>query len=324
MDKNTQPREQAGIGIDKLIAKLELIAQVIDGEYLPNTANALRGIAADLTQQAAPEAPKKMYGTIGHTRIPGMSPIGDVFAAAPVDAQADTTTASASGEPVMADGKTKLSDYLEDAAPETMEMDDWTKGYEECRRRLFKIVGYQLRAPAQQTERMQPSRNAAPLDDDAFEEAAREAGLNPARIGGVFADPVVAKAYKVWRAALTQQSAAQAPTEAQEDIRVARHCVFNLKEFRAGRSIFPGEALGILESALDRLAAQAAHAGADTERLDWFDQNIFHREMDDFDSCLYRNHSMWVLFAPKGTQGTARRIIDAALAATEKKEPRNG
>jgi hypothetical protein len=40
-----------------------------------------------------------------------------------------------------------------------------------------------------------------------------------------------------------------------EDIRIARHAVFNLKEFRAGRSTFPGEALGILEGALDRLAA---------------------------------------------------------------------
>lgn len=54
-------------------------------------------------------------------------------------------------EPVMADGKTKLSDYLEAAAPDDEITDEWTKGYEACKRQLFKIVGHQLRmnAPAQ-------------------------------------------------------------------------------------------------------------------------------------------------------------------------------
>lgn len=55
---------------------------------------------------------------------------------------------------------------------------------------------------------------------------------------------------------------ADAPGEqegsAGEDIRVARHAVFNLKEFRAGRSSFPGEALGILDRALDRIAGSIA------------------------------------------------------------------
>jgi hypothetical protein len=49
-------------------------------------------------------------------------------------------------EPLMADGKTKLSDYLEDNTPDDQIMDEWTKGYNECKRRLFKIVGHQLRA----------------------------------------------------------------------------------------------------------------------------------------------------------------------------------
>lgn len=52
----------------------------------------------------------------------------------------------APSEPLMADGETKLSDYLESALPETHPMDEWTQGFEECRRRLFRIVGPQLRA----------------------------------------------------------------------------------------------------------------------------------------------------------------------------------
>ena len=44
---------------------------------------------------------------------------------------------------MMMDG-TPLYDYLRDAVPESTPMDEWTKGYEECRRRLFKIIGPQL------------------------------------------------------------------------------------------------------------------------------------------------------------------------------------
>ena len=52
----------------------------------------------------------------------------------------------------------------------------------------------------------------------------------------------------------------------------------------------------------------------DAARLDWLEQNIFHREMDEWDSKFggRGNQSMWVLFAPKGVQGSARKIIDAA------------
>ncbi len=54
-------------------------------------------------------------------------------------------------EPVMADGITKLSDYLEGSTPESEILDDdeWTKGHEECKRRLFKVVGCQPRAALQ-------------------------------------------------------------------------------------------------------------------------------------------------------------------------------
>ena len=46
----------------------------------------------------------------------------------------------------MADG-TPLYDYLRNAVPESTPMDDWTRGFEECKRRLFDIVGPQLRPP---------------------------------------------------------------------------------------------------------------------------------------------------------------------------------
>jgi len=56
-------------------------------------------------------------------------------------------------------------------------------------------------------------------------------------------------------------------------------------------------------------------APIDTERMDWLDQNIFHRGMDDLDAMRRQETWMWVTFAPKGVQGTARSIIDAARAA---------
>ncbi|OIJ42312.1 hypothetical protein [Massilia timonae] len=56
-------------------------------------------------------------------------------------------------------------------------------------------------------------------------------------------------------------------------------------------------------------------APSDTERMDWLDQNIFHRGMDDLDAMRRKETWMWVTFAPKGVQGTARSIIDAARAA---------
>jgi hypothetical protein len=98
-----------------------------------------------------------------------------------------------------------------------------------------------------------------------------------------------------------QPAGAGAPSDADELIRQARHAVFNLKEFRAGRSTFPGEALGILEKALDGLARQgAAPAPAEpvaNDRADFIlacrrallallnaadDRPIFKQSYDDF------------------------------------------
>jgi hypothetical protein len=54
----------------------------------------------------------------------------------------------------------------------------------------------------------------------------------------------------------------------------------------------------------------------DKERLDWLDQNIFHREQDEWDKRQHPGATMWVMFSPTGHQGTARNIIDAAIASS--------
>lgn len=55
----------------------------------------------------------------------------------------------------------------------------------------------------------------------------------------------------------------------------------------------------------------------DQKRLDWLDQNIFSREPDEWDSkygaCRDGKTNQWVMFAPKGIQGSARSIIDGAM-----------
>ena len=60
-------------------------------------------------------------------------------------------------------------------------------------------------------------------------------------------------------------------------------------------------------------AAQADSVQDDAARLDWLEQNLFHREMDEWDIKFggRGDQNMWVMFAPKGVQGSARRIIDA-------------
>ena len=54
-------------------------------------------------------------------------------------------------------------------------------------------------------------------------------------------------------------------------------------------------------------------AQKDTKLMDWFDKNIFHRELDSFDRMLYKESTMWVTFAPNGVQGSARAILTAAM-----------
>ena len=63
-----------------------------------------------------------------------------------------------------------------------------------------------------------------------------------------------------------------------------------------------------------RELAQTDSVQEDAARLDWLEQNLFHREKDEWDTKFggYKEYNMWVLFSPKGIQGSARNIIDAA------------
>ena len=64
---------------------------------------------------------------------------------------------------------------------------------------------------------------------------------------------------------------------------------------------------------IDAQAAEIERLRADAERIDWLDKNIFHREHLTFGGELHPTLNMWVTFAPKGVQGSARAILDAAM-----------
>jgi isocitrate dehydrogenase kinase/phosphatase len=53
----------------------------------------------------------------------------------------------------------------------------------------------------------------------------------------------------------------------------------------------------------------------DKVRLDYLNQNFFHREnVDWITGKLSKTHNMWVFFAPIGVQGDIRRVLDKAQA----------
>ena len=62
---------------------------------------------------------------------------------------------------IMADG-TPLYDYLKNAVSDTESTDEWTRGYEECKRRLFTILGPQL---LQYAITMQRARGKTPAQE---------------------------------------------------------------------------------------------------------------------------------------------------------------
>jgi hypothetical protein len=100
--------------------------------------------------------------------------------------------------------------------------------------------------------------------------------------------------------------------------------IYSKAQQSAGEKKGVALAIAITQAIAAEVRALAAHPVAverDAERLDWFDKNIFHREMDEWDRKQMPNSVMWVLFAPKGTQGSARRIIDAAIAAMAEEKP---
>ncbi len=77
------------------------------------------------------------------------------------------------------------------------------------------------------------------------------------------------------------------------------------------------KAWGQFQSAMAAPQQEPAPLSDDTKRLDWLDRNIFSREMSEWDAKYGHgpDYNMWVIFSPKGAQGSARNIIDAALAA---------
>lgn len=72
-----------------------------------------------------------------------------------------------------------------------------------------------------------------------------------------------------------------------------------------------------LEDKAKKLERELEEARKDAELLDWLDNNIFAKDPDDWDQkygrCRNGKTQMWAIFAPKGVQGSARRIVDAAI-----------
>lgn len=51
----------------------------------------------------------------------------------------------------------------------------------------------------------------------------------------------------------------------------------------------------------------------DKERLDYLNQNFFHREnLDWITGKISKTHNMWVFFAPVGVQSDIRLVLDTA------------
>jgi hypothetical protein len=89
---------------------------------------------------------------------------------------------------------------------------------------------------------------------------------------------------------------------------------FTLAQIQAMDSIVPQGDREFVSLKDYQAAALEKGDGRDAERLDWLDENMFHREMNEWDARIHGGESMWVTFAPKEVQGSARKIIDAALS----------
>lgn len=64
---------------------------------------------------------------------------------------------------------------------------------------------------------------------------------------------------------------------------------------------------------VDAVIAEIEALQKDKARVDWLEQNVFHREKDEWDRRVHGKSVMWVFFAPENVQGSARRILDAAV-----------
>jgi len=107
------------------------------------------------------------------------------------------------------------------------------------------------------------------------------------------------------------------PTSGAADLRTAAQAVVDRWDTPLWKDVpATAEYIGRLRAALaaGQATEQSDSVQEDAARLDWLEQNLFHREKDEWDTKFggYKEYNMWVLFSPKGIQGRARDIIDAA------------
>lgn len=76
---------------------------------------------------------------------------------------------------------------------------------------------------------------------------------------------------------------------------------------------------GIFESTYELADAAPAQAGdaLDAARLDWLNQNFFSDQKDEWDERLAPDSIKWKFFGPMSVQGDVRRVIDAAMSASQ-------
>lgn len=68
-------------------------------------------------------------------------------------------------EPVTMDGTTTIRQYVEEAMPDDTPMDEWTKGYEECKRRIHMMFMQPINAsPPAPVAVVLPEKMEAPSD----------------------------------------------------------------------------------------------------------------------------------------------------------------
>ena len=95
---------------------------------------------------------------------------------------------------------------------------------------------------------------------------------------------------------------------------------YALASFEYARAIEAAAIAPLLER-IAELESQLTAAAKDAERLNHLDKNIHSREPDLWDSrfgaCKDGDTWCWVMFAPKDVQGSARLILDAAIARTK-------
>lgn len=124
-------------------------------------------------------------------------------------------------------------------------------------------------------------------------------------------------------AAIAADQAVEVPTEVQAASVDISASFKAFEQWASAKYPSRAEVMHVLNSyAWDVWQDLTARMGAgkvDTELLDWLDNNLFHRQMDEFDGQLYgKDFSMWVFFAPKRTGGgTARERIGEAKTAAE-------